>query len=78
MSYETETVIATVRAAQHLLGEHLATPGDDRETLSRVVELLNTDRFNRAVDFLERRFEHHNVTDLSSLTLFSFPNRDRK
>jgi hypothetical protein len=80
MSYETETVVTAVRAAQQLLGERLdpASPGTDRDTLTRILYLLDNDRFNRALDFLERRFEHHNVTDMSPPTLFSFPNGDRK
>ena len=55
MIQETETIIATVRAAQKLLGERLdpATPGGDRETLSRVLDLLDDDRFNEAVKELE-------------------------
>jgi len=55
MIQETETIIATVRAAQKLLGERLdpATPGADRETLSRVLDLLDDDRFNEAVKELE-------------------------
>jgi hypothetical protein len=55
MIQETEKIISTIRSAQKLLGERLdpATPGDDRETLSRVLDLLDDERFNEAVKELE-------------------------
>jgi hypothetical protein len=55
MNQEVETIIATVLAVQKILGERLdpARPGNDRETLTRVLDLLDDERFNEAVTVLE-------------------------
>jgi hypothetical protein len=64
MSYETEMVVSTVRAAQKLLGERLdpKTPINDRETLNRILDLLDDDRFNEAVKTLELEGDDVNTT----------------
>jgi hypothetical protein len=51
------TVVGAVRAAQRLLSERLdpKTPDNDKETLTRVLNLLDDDRFNNAVSSLEKR-----------------------
>ena len=57
MSSDHATVVSVVKAAQRLLAESLdpATDQSDRETITKLLELMDNETLNRAVDRMEKR-----------------------